>query len=269
MRDFWVGIFGAPNAVLADKGTAFISKSFQSYICDELAAELVFSGTGYPQGNAINEAVHKGIEASIMSRIQYDTYSPFQEILSDAVLAYNSTPHSGTGYSPFYMLFGKELTLPGLQRFQEAIPEAQRRARTRDIRVQAMHRSTMGADEGLRLYSPPDFNIGDKVVYYLTASERKGVKEEEDLVLTKYNSNWSTPVTVTKVNSGNVELLTTLGKTVVVPVRLVRKLGTNTPPSLQPLVMSTIQRERGRIRVRPEWADKKRARETEEKQPES
>ena len=254
-RDFWISTFGAPEAVLVDKGTAFVSKAFQSFVCDELAATLVYSGTGYPQGNAINEAVHKGIEASIVSRIQYDTFSDFQEILSDAVIAYNSTPHSSTGHAPYFMLFGKEMILPGLQRFKDYTPEATRRARIRDIRMQAMHRSIIGADEGLRLYKPAKFEPGTKVIYFLPSSERTGKQTEGDVELVKYTPQWSTPATVIRTNIGNVDLRTAAGKEVTIPSRLVRRIGQNIPPSLQPLVSTSIEREQCRFRVRPEWEE--------------
>eukprot|EP01069_Polyplicarium_translucidae_P012804 Polyplicarium_translucidae@DN5673_c0_g1_i1.p1 len=92
-HEHWVAKFGAPTAVLTDGGPAFTSHIFRAYVLQHLGAFKVTTSPSYPKGNAINEASHKGIEATLRARAQYDQDPPFTQALQEAVLAYNAPPH--------------------------------------------------------------------------------------------------------------------------------------------------------------------------------
>ena len=141
---------------------------------------LVYAGISYPQGNAINEASHKAIEAALCARAQYDRDVAFPAALQDAVLAYNSIPHSATGESPFFCLFGFEAALPEWQKFAVREGEAVRRAKLQDLRARHMMRSILRADDGLRLSGPNDLAIGDWVVFYRSSYERQTATEAQE-----------------------------------------------------------------------------------------
>ena len=180
LQEQWVPIFGAPEAILTDRGAAFISGKFRHYALQELTSMLVYAGISYSQGNAINEASHKAIEAALRARAQYDGDVAFPVALQDAVLAYNSTPHSATGESPFFCLFGFEAALPGWQKFAVREGEAVRRAKLQDLRARHMMRSILRADDGLRLSGPNDLAIGDWVVFYRSSYERQTATEAQE-----------------------------------------------------------------------------------------
>lgn len=111
-NQFWLPYFQAPDAILADRGPGLSSTVVRQFITCELGAHFMLSSPYYPQGNGLNEAVHRVIEASLVARGQYDNVM-FETALRDSVMAYNATPHSATLKSPNYMLFGTELNLPG------------------------------------------------------------------------------------------------------------------------------------------------------------
>lgn len=255
LKESWMSHFGAPEAVLVDRGAAFISRPFQNFVRNELSATIVYTGAGYPQGNSINEAAHKGLEASISTRLLYDNVSSFSDVLNDAVLAYNSTPHSATGMSPFCMLFGKEMILPGLQRFRSEVPEEVRRSRIKDAQFQASCRAILMEDKGLKLMSAEPVKVGDQVVYYLQEHEVGTKALEEGRVLIKYTPHWSTPVEVVGVGKNTVEVLNVKGVRCKISNRLIRKISSDVPPSLKALSVSNVQHELSRIRTKPQWAE--------------
>ena len=102
----------SPEAILTDRGSVFKEKEFQEYVTQELCAYHIFTSAYYPQGNGVNEASHKGLEASIAAVAETMDVS-FAEALKDAVAVHNATPHSALGESPFKAMMGFEPTLPG------------------------------------------------------------------------------------------------------------------------------------------------------------
>ena len=109
----WVPIFGAPEAVLTDRGTTFTSPTFGEVVTKRLGAYHVFTSPYYPQGNAVNEASHQSLERSLSAAAAMGL-TDFSEALQNAVSSYNATPHPATGTSPHWALFGKEPVFPGL-----------------------------------------------------------------------------------------------------------------------------------------------------------
>eukprot|EP00921_Rhytidocystis_pertsovi_P011626 GHVQ01018810.1.p1 GENE.GHVQ01018810.1~~GHVQ01018810.1.p1 ORF type:complete len:197 (+),score=11.22 GHVQ01018810.1:594-1184(+) len=134
VRDHWVTKFCFPNAVLADNGRAFRGSMFQTFVTDECRGYVVYSGPAYPQGNGINEASHKALEASVEARLQREGDVSFNRVLQDAVMVYNATPHSAIGKSPYRCLFGMEFSFPRWQMIMDKTSEGAREAPcTRDF----------------------------------------------------------------------------------------------------------------------------------------
>eukprot|EP00921_Rhytidocystis_pertsovi_P005712 GHVQ01009819.1.p2 GENE.GHVQ01009819.1~~GHVQ01009819.1.p2 ORF type:complete len:103 (+),score=5.49 GHVQ01009819.1:232-540(+) len=60
LKTKWVSHFGAPEALLVDRGSSCLSKLFAEFVRNERTAHLVYYGAGYPQGNGVNEASLEG-----------------------------------------------------------------------------------------------------------------------------------------------------------------------------------------------------------------
>ena len=121
----WIPVFGVPEAVLSDRGTVFKAIEFKSYINSDLKAYQIFTSPYYPQGNAINEASHGGLEKSIRAAIAANE-TDFKTALRDATAVHNACPHVAIQKSPHAAIFGVEPTFPGWQRWSFTTSEQDR-----------------------------------------------------------------------------------------------------------------------------------------------
>eukprot|EP00922_Rhytidocystis_sp_ex-Travisia-forbesii_P028253 GHVS01041476.1.p1 GENE.GHVS01041476.1~~GHVS01041476.1.p1 ORF type:complete len:401 (+),score=19.57 GHVS01041476.1:315-1517(+) len=245
-RLHWFCQFGAPGAVLADRGV-FTGKAFTEFVTQEMLAHIVFSSSSYPQGNGVNEAVHKGLEAAIMARMQYDSSSSFEDMLMHATQAYNATPHSSIGMAPFFALFGMAMPMPGWQWCVESVTtEEQRRAGLMERRQIAMVRASMLADRELCLERASQFVVGDFVVYSLSEYEIGVVSKGEDGHKVSYSSRWSLPQQVIKVQDKCLVVKSCIGEAGGsrernVPVVRCRKLSSTIPPTLRKMAVESLE----------------------------
>eukprot|EP01071_Lankesteria_metandrocarpae_P011912 Lankesteria_metandrocarpae@DN5478_c0_g1_i3.p2 len=261
LRQQWVPILGVPESVLVDHGSSFTSAVFRKYMLQTLNCMIIYTSVHYPQGNAINEASHKGIEAALKARALYDQETSFDEALQEAVLAYNCTPHSAFGQSPAYMMLGMELALPGWQRYNEKITNETRLAILHDLRARAMMKAVLKADEHVRLFDNAKYSVGDWVVVWDNEVKGNAKEPSQGQRLVKYLPDWSAPVKIIEVKN-NCVIVSSIkdGKPMQVPLRNIRKVVGEVPQSLQQLQLKDIHREAAQYRVQPEWQDRKRQR---------
>ena len=246
LEERWINIFQAPDGILTDRGAVFREKRFQEYITQELCAYHVFSSAYYPQGNGINEASHKGLEASIAAVAELRG-EHFDRVLQDAVAVHNATPHSALGESPFKAMFGFEPTLPGWQRYRVSDDSATLAASRAERSHRMMMRARLAA-ERLRLDKDEEVSMGDVVVHQLSNYERSrsrpaGSSSEA------YSPKWSLPCRVTAVRAGVVECepVGCPGARRQVPKSQLKILKGAVPECLVRLNLSLIERENPRF----------------------
>ena len=102
--------FGLPARILHDQGREFENKLFQEL---ENFCGVVKSRTTpyHPQTNGTCERMNSTLLQ--MLRTLSESQKPkWHEHVSKLVSAYNATTHSSTGYSPHFLLFGREPVLP-------------------------------------------------------------------------------------------------------------------------------------------------------------
>ena len=192
----WVQYFQAPTVVLSDRGPQLRAPQYREYILEVLRAYALYTSPYYPQGNAVNEAVHNAIEMGLSTTAYQSEMPSFEEALSDVTAVYNSTPHPATGQTPNYAMFGAELTMPGWQERRPNTEEAVDRGRRRLAEKQEWSvRCRYASDPQLKLKAM-EVQPGDWVVYWLSDYERGRELRGRD---TSYNAKWSLPARVLKV----------------------------------------------------------------------
>ena len=102
--------YGVPEELLSDQEKSFKSELFL-LTAKLMGTQKVFSAAYHPQTNGAVERVNKtlkGILAPYLNR----TTNDWDECLPYAVFAYRQAVHFSTGYSPYYLLYGRDPMMP-------------------------------------------------------------------------------------------------------------------------------------------------------------
>ncbi|XP_057757869.1 uncharacterized protein LOC130976929 [Arachis stenosperma] len=102
--------FGVPYSITTDNGTQFIDTGFRNLVAD-LKIHHQFTSVEHPQANGQAEATNKVILAGLKKRLQ-DAKGAWAEELPQVLWAYQTTPHSTTGESPFRLAYRMEAMIP-------------------------------------------------------------------------------------------------------------------------------------------------------------
>lgn len=207
----------------------------------ELLAYHVHTSAYYPQGNAINEAAHKALERSLCASL-WSGGDSFDDALYTAVSVHNSCPHSATGVSPFYALFGFEPTLPGWQKYRDQHDGALQKHRQHEVRQDAVIEAQL-RNEDAKLIPKKQFQVGDWVIFFVTPMERKAHIPSEQSI--KYTPSWLLPSKIVEVGAGVVKV-EEWGKPLIyrqVPKAHVRKPEGTVPASLEKLTLKMLEFE--------------------------
>ena len=107
----WILRFGAPLKVLTDQGRAFESKQFSS-LCLTWRVRKLRTTAFHPQCNGACERLNQTLKHSLAKLMINAEPSSWPHCLPLALFCYNSSVHSSTGFTPFFLTFGCEARAP-------------------------------------------------------------------------------------------------------------------------------------------------------------
>jgi len=102
---------GSPKVLLSDQGTEFLN-TLVKQICTFFEIKHRTTTPYHPQTNGLTERFNRTLINILGKLTQQHKGHPWDELLSSALLAYRTTPHSTTGYTPFFLMYGREAVLP-------------------------------------------------------------------------------------------------------------------------------------------------------------
>ena len=102
--------FGIPKRLHADQGANFESKVIRA-LCHLLGVEKSRTTPFHPMGNGSCERMNQTL-ISMLGTLPERRKKDWTSYIGMLVLAYNSTKCDTTGFSPYFLMFGREPRLP-------------------------------------------------------------------------------------------------------------------------------------------------------------
>ena len=105
-----VARYGSPRVLLSDRGQAFMSKLIKA-MCEIFQITQHHTSSYHPNTNGTVERQNSTIAQTL--RMYCDNkQTNWPSLLPSIMMAFRRAPSAATGYSPFYMMFGKEMKIP-------------------------------------------------------------------------------------------------------------------------------------------------------------
>ena len=105
LRNGYFGLFGAPAYLISDQGKAFMGHII-THLCDLYGVQKLRTSPYHAQTNGQVECMNQTI-IRMIGKLEEDKKACWSEHLLELLLAYNATRSAVTGYSPYYLLFGR------------------------------------------------------------------------------------------------------------------------------------------------------------------
>jgi RNase H-like domain found in reverse transcriptase/Reverse transcriptase (RNA-dependent DNA polymerase)/Integrase zinc binding domain/Retroviral aspartyl protease/Chromo (CHRromatin Organisation MOdifier) domain len=162
--------FGMPRAIITDRDPRFTS-NFWNALMTHLGTSLRMSTAFHPETDGQAERHNRTLQEMLRAFVNTEHQNDWDEYLVPLEFAYNRSVHRGTGYSPFYLLYGQqphvptsllatqESSAPAVDEFVGKLVDVLSNARRR-LSV-AQQRMQLDANKSRR---HDDFAIGDKVL---------------------------------------------------------------------------------------------------------
>ena len=106
----WICRFGCPHSIHSDQGRNFESKFFKS-LNQALQVDKTRTTDFRPQSNAVVERMNRTLQ-SMLAKSVNDEQSNWSQQLSYVMMAYRTSVHESTGYTPHFLVYGQEVCLP-------------------------------------------------------------------------------------------------------------------------------------------------------------
>ena len=102
--------FAIPEQLHSDQGRQFESEVMQE-ICRLLQVQKTRTTPGHPQSDGLVERFNRTL-LNMLSTVVGDLHSTWDQHLRAICMAYNTSVQPSTGYSPFFLMFGRQPRLP-------------------------------------------------------------------------------------------------------------------------------------------------------------
>lgn len=101
---------GAPERLLTDQGRNFSSRLLKD-VCSILGTKKVRTSPYHPQTDGMVEGFNRTI-AAMLSQVVDENHSDWDLHIPSVLAAYRVAPHAATGFSPFFLMYGRDPVPP-------------------------------------------------------------------------------------------------------------------------------------------------------------
>jgi len=102
--------FGLPEQLHSDMGAQFESRVVRE-MCNMLHIKKTHTTPYHPQGDGLVERANRTIQ-NMLTTATNGQANEWENCLPKVCLAYNTSKHASTGYTPFYLMFGRQPHMP-------------------------------------------------------------------------------------------------------------------------------------------------------------
>ena len=102
--------FGLPEQLHSDMGAQFESKVIKE-VCDMLHIRKTHTTPYHPQSDGLVERLNRTIQSMLATSVNGQV-EEWESCLPKVCLAYNTSKHAATGYTPFFLMFGRQPHMP-------------------------------------------------------------------------------------------------------------------------------------------------------------
>ena len=110
LRNGYFGLFGTPAYLVSDQGKAFTGHVI-THLCELYGVQKLRTLPYLAQTNGQVERMNQMI-IRMIGKLEEDRKACWSEHLPELLLAYNATCSTVTGYSPYYLVFGRRPRIP-------------------------------------------------------------------------------------------------------------------------------------------------------------
>ena len=110
LRNGYFGLFRAPAYLVSDQGKAFTGHLI-SNLCELYGVQKLRTLPYHAQTNGQVERMNQTI-IRMIGKLEQDKKARWSEHLPEMLAAYNGTRSAVTGYSPYFLLFGRKSRMP-------------------------------------------------------------------------------------------------------------------------------------------------------------
>ena len=110
LRNGYFRPFGAPAYLVRDQGKAFMGHVI-THLCELYGVQKLRTSPYHAQTNGQVERMNQTI-IRMIGKLEEDRKACWSKHLPELLLAYNATRSTVTGYSPYYLLFGRRPRIP-------------------------------------------------------------------------------------------------------------------------------------------------------------
>jgi Integrase zinc binding domain/Integrase core domain len=100
---------GCPKIIQSDRGTHFNNKLIKQ-LCDKFRIKQQLSSPYHPQSNGLVERFNRTLCEALAKTLENE--KQWDEYIDPVLFAYRTNKHSTTKQTPFYMMYGREATIP-------------------------------------------------------------------------------------------------------------------------------------------------------------
>ena len=106
----YFGLFGTPAYLVSDQGKAFTGHVI-THLCELYGVQKLRTSPYHAQTDGQVEHINQTI-IRMIGKLEEDRKACWSEHLPELLMAYNATRSAVTGYSPYYLLFGRRPRIP-------------------------------------------------------------------------------------------------------------------------------------------------------------